>query len=195
MVCARAWTGPRLGLLAGGPASRGCRPPLGCRPGGLGGFVLVWGAAAESSQQEGLHLRHFVPRAATLSGRWNPLRAAGTGCCWRVPGHPSNHGATIDRHRSRPPWSSASGAGGEAIAAAGRADGGELALRPDLGLGARTRELSRPVLVSRTSHCAWSWLSWGVRPTARNGMSSTGDRCARTGGSPEASFSVLPHFK
>jgi hypothetical protein len=43
-----------------------------------------------------------TPNPRIKSGRRNPLRAAGTGCCQRVPGHPSNHGATNDVHWSRP---------------------------------------------------------------------------------------------
>jgi hypothetical protein len=43
-----------------------------------------------------------VPGAAILSGRRYPRRAADTGCCRGVPGHPSKHGANIGSHRSRP---------------------------------------------------------------------------------------------
>jgi hypothetical protein len=43
-----------------------------------------------------------MPGAAVSSGRRNPRRTADTGWCRTVPGHPSNHGATVDRHWSRP---------------------------------------------------------------------------------------------
>jgi len=39
---------------------------------------------------------------AILSGRPHRRRAAGTGCCRRVPGHPSRHGANIGAHWSIP---------------------------------------------------------------------------------------------
>ena len=58
-----------------------------------------------------------MPRAAILAGRPNSRRAADTGWCRTVPGHPSKHGANVAVHRSRPPWSNAAEAWrGEAMA-------------------------------------------------------------------------------
>ena len=48
--------------------------------------------------------RHPGYQQAGMSARRNPRRAADTGCCRGVPGHPSNHRANIAVHRSRPPW-------------------------------------------------------------------------------------------
>ncbi len=65
-----------------------------------------------------------MPGAVIFSGRSNPRRAANTGRCRGVPGRPSNHGATIGRHRSRPPWLRASGSRrGENVCVAGKGIG------------------------------------------------------------------------